>query len=89
MISDKGGIKIESDPKGSDGEVHLSVAFEKQPFVIKFTIQNTGPHMVNFINYTVLDRVRCFNLNDQRKVTKANPLLLCPGKETIICSLYL
>ncbi|XP_015251753.1 PREDICTED: putative helicase mov-10-B.1 [Cyprinodon variegatus] len=89
MISDKGGIKIESDPKGSDGEVHLSVAFEKQPFVIKFTIQNTGPHMVNFINYTVLDRVRCFNLNDQRKVTKANPLLLCPGESYDVSVCYI
>ncbi|XP_054906170.1 putative helicase mov-10-B.1 [Poeciliopsis prolifica] len=80
MMADKEGIQITSVPKGSDGVVHHTVAFEMQPFVVKFNILNNGENMIYFTNYTVLDRVRCCNLNDTRKVTKANPLPLCPGE---------
>lgn len=82
MMADKEGIQITSVPKGSDGVVHHTVAFEMQPFVVKFKILNNGANMVYFTKYTVLDRVRCYNLKDVRKVTKANPLPLCPGRKT-------
>lgn len=87
MTADKEGIKITSVPEGSDGMVHLTVAFEKQPFVITFRILNDGGNMVHFTHYLVLDRVHCYNLQDERKVTKASPLLLCPGEsyDVVVC----
>uniref|UniRef100_A0A3P9P4N1 RNA helicase n=1 Tax=Poecilia reticulata TaxID=8081 RepID=A0A3P9P4N1_POERE len=90
MMADKEGIQITSVPKGSDGVVHHTVAFEMQPFVIKFSILNNGANMVYFTKYTVLDRVRCYNLKDKRKVTKANPLPLCPGESyDVVLSYFL
>ncbi|XP_007546936.1 putative helicase mov-10-B.1 isoform X1 [Poecilia formosa] len=90
MMADREGIQITSVPKGSDGVVHHTVAFEMQPFVIKFSILNNGSGMVYFTKYTVLDRVRCYNLKDVRKVTKANPLPLCPGESyDVVLSYFL
>ncbi|KAM4583240.1 putative helicase mov-10-B.1 isoform 3-T3 [Fundulus diaphanus] len=89
VTDDKEGIEITSKPEGSDGKVHLVVAFEKQPFVVSFNILNNGANDVHFINYTVLDRVRCYNLQDERKVTKANPLLLLPGESYNVAVSYI
>ncbi|KAM4741443.1 putative helicase mov-10-B.1 isoform 2-T3 [Anableps anableps] len=89
MIADKEGIKITSVPEGSDGTVHLTVALEMQPFVIKVKILNDGTNVVHFTNYTVLDRVHCYNLKDLRKVKKANPLLLCPGESYDVALHYI
>uniref|UniRef100_A0A3P9P524 RNA helicase n=1 Tax=Poecilia reticulata TaxID=8081 RepID=A0A3P9P524_POERE len=53
-------------------------------------ILNNGANMVYFTKYTVLDRVRCYNLKDKRKVTKANPLPLCPGESyDVVLSYFL
>ncbi|MED6239493.1 hypothetical protein ATANTOWER_007135 [Ataeniobius toweri] len=89
MTADKEGIKITSKPVGSDGKVHLTVDFEKQKFVITFNILNKGTNFVNFTNYTVLDRVRCYNLKDERKVTKVSPLLLCPDDRYEVTVTYM
>ncbi|XP_043977046.1 putative helicase mov-10-B.1 isoform X1 [Gambusia affinis] len=90
MMADKEGIQITSVPKGSDGVVHHTVPFEMQPFVVKFNVLNNGANMVYFTKYTVLDRVRCYNLKDVRKVTKANPLPLCPGESyDVVLSYFL
>ncbi|XP_017264229.1 putative helicase mov-10-B.1 [Kryptolebias marmoratus] len=80
MFADKEGIVITSDPESSDGKVQFTKAVQKRPFVVTFHINNAGPNYINFTNYTVLDRIRCFTLEDERRVTKACPLLLCPGE---------
>uniref|UniRef100_A0A8C6KW45 RNA helicase n=1 Tax=Nothobranchius furzeri TaxID=105023 RepID=A0A8C6KW45_NOTFU len=79
MTADKEGIVITSDPEAVDGKVHVSVTLQ-QPFVVTFHIENKGTDFIHFTNYTVLDRIRIFTFKDERRVTKASPLFLCPGE---------
>ncbi|XP_013864094.1 putative helicase mov-10-B.1 [Austrofundulus limnaeus] len=80
MSADKKGIVITSDPELRDGKVQFTVDVQKESFVVKFHVVNKGPNYIYFTNYTVLDRVRCFTLEAERKVTKASSLLLCPDE---------
>uniref|UniRef100_A0A672JMP8 RNA helicase n=1 Tax=Salarias fasciatus TaxID=181472 RepID=A0A672JMP8_SALFA len=80
LTADKGGIEITSDPVGTDGKVHFTVAALRELFVVRFHIVNKGSNSVHFTFYTALHRIRCFTLEDERKVTRACPLFLCPGE---------
>uniref|UniRef100_A0A1A7WDM5 RNA helicase n=2 Tax=Iconisemion striatum TaxID=60296 RepID=A0A1A7WDM5_9TELE len=81
MTADKKGIVITSDPETSDGKVHFSVTHQQQQScVVTFHIENKGTDYINFTNYTVLDRICFFSLKDERRVTKASPVFLCPGE---------
>ncbi|XP_077581896.1 putative helicase mov-10-B.1 [Stigmatopora nigra] len=77
LVSDKNGITINSDKEFKDGSVWLEV--ETEQFTVTLDVKNTGTHPVDFMYYAALNKLRCFTLNDERKVTRKNPLLLKPG----------
>uniref|UniRef100_A0A3Q3VUE4 RNA helicase n=1 Tax=Mola mola TaxID=94237 RepID=A0A3Q3VUE4_MOLML len=80
LTADKGGIMITSDPGETNGKVQFTVDCLKELFVVRFHITNKGPDCVHFTYYTALHRIRCFTLQDERRVTRACPLFLCPGE---------
>uniref|UniRef100_A0A8C7D8R6 RNA helicase n=1 Tax=Oncorhynchus kisutch TaxID=8019 RepID=A0A8C7D8R6_ONCKI len=75
-----GGIEITSDPEMTNGKVTFSVERLQETFAVKFYISNNGASCVYFTYYTALHRIRCFTLMDERRVTRACPLFLCPGE---------
>ncbi|XP_074537209.1 putative helicase mov-10-B.2 [Halichoeres trimaculatus] len=80
LTSDKGGIEITSDPAASGGKVKFTVERLNELFIIKFNILNKGTNCINFTYYTALHKFHCFTLKDERNVTRACPLFLCPGE---------
>lgn len=82
LTADKGGIEITSDPAASRGKVHLTVDCLRELFILRFHIVNKGTNCVHFTYYTALHKMRCFTLEDERRVTRACPLFLCPGETT-------
>lgn len=80
LIADKGGVQITSEPAASGGKVQFSVDRLRELFIVKFHIVNKGTNCVHFTYYTALHRIRCFTLEDERRVTRACPLFLCPGE---------
>ncbi|XP_061074539.1 putative helicase mov-10-B.1 isoform X2 [Conger conger] len=79
FIADKQGVVITSDHKTADGRISFVVERLQEAHVVKMYIQNTGPGALNFTYYTALHRIRCFSLADEKRVTRACPLLLAPG----------
>lgn len=84
LIADKGGIEITSDPVPSGGKVQVTVECLRELFVVKFHIVNKGTNCIHFTFYTALHRIRCFTLEDERRVTRACPLFLCPGEMSFV-----
>lgn len=83
LTADKGGIEITSDPVASGGgKVQFTVGRLREPFLLRFHILNKGPDSVHFTSYTALHKIRCFTLEDERRVNRAAPLFLCPGETT-------
>uniref|UniRef100_A0AAQ5Z016 RNA helicase n=1 Tax=Amphiprion ocellaris TaxID=80972 RepID=A0AAQ5Z016_AMPOC len=80
LVADKGGIKITSDPAAIGGKVTFTVARLREQFVVRFHILNQGTNCLHFTYYTALHRIRCFTLQDERRVTRACPLFLCAGE---------
>ncbi|XP_044207550.1 putative helicase mov-10-B.1 isoform X2 [Thunnus albacares] len=78
FISDKRGVRITSDPQFEDGKLCLCVE-NTYEYVVNLTVENTGTEPVFFTYYTPLHWLKYFTLNDERKVTKTNPLTLNPG----------
>ncbi|XP_042264553.1 uncharacterized protein LOC121895458 [Thunnus maccoyii] len=78
LISDKRGIRITSDHVFKDGTLYLRVESASE-YVVNLTVENMGRKPVYFTYYTPLRWLRFFTLNDERKVTKTNPLTLNPG----------
>uniref|UniRef100_A0A8C4I5Q8 RNA helicase n=1 Tax=Dicentrarchus labrax TaxID=13489 RepID=A0A8C4I5Q8_DICLA len=83
------GIEITSDPVASGGKVQFTVDRLREPFILKFQILNNGTNCVHFTYYTALHKMRCFTLEDQRNVTRANPLFLCPGESYEVMVRYM
>uniref|UniRef100_A0AAQ5Y6T4 RNA helicase n=1 Tax=Amphiprion ocellaris TaxID=80972 RepID=A0AAQ5Y6T4_AMPOC len=71
LVADKGGIKITSDPAAIGGKVTFTVARLREQFVVRFHILNQGTNCLHFTYYTALHRIRCFTLQDERRVTRA------------------
>lgn len=88
LTADKGGIEITSDPATSAGKIQFTVEHLRELFVVKFSIFNKGPNSVHFTYYTALHRIRCFSLEDERRVTRVSPLFLCPGESYEVKVLY-
>lgn len=88
MTADKGGIEITSDPVASGGKVQFTVDHLKELFILKFHIMNKGTNCIHFTYYTALHKIRCFTLEDERRVTRACPLFLCPGEKTSTYPLF-
>uniref|UniRef100_A0A8B9H6G8 RNA helicase n=1 Tax=Astyanax mexicanus TaxID=7994 RepID=A0A8B9H6G8_ASTMX len=84
LISDKGSIKITSDPESTNGKVVLNIDLVDRVYVVKFHIENVGQNCIYFSFYTALHRMRCFTLVDERRVTRVCPLLLCPGESYVV-----
>ncbi len=83
LTADKGGIEITSDPAASgSGKVQFIVDRLRELFILRFHIVNKGPNCIHFTYYTALHKIRCFILEDERRVTRACPLFLCPGETT-------
>uniref|UniRef100_A0A665TPU4 RNA helicase n=1 Tax=Echeneis naucrates TaxID=173247 RepID=A0A665TPU4_ECHNA len=80
LTADKGGIEITTDPVSMGGKVQFTVDRLRELFVIRFHIVNKGTDCIHFTYYTALHRIRCFTLEDDRRVTRACPLFLCPGE---------
>lgn len=80
LTADKGGIEITSDPGASGGKVQFTVDRLRELFILRFHIVNKGTNCVHFTYYTALHKIRCFTLEDERRVTRACPLFLCPGE---------
>uniref|UniRef100_A0AAY4D238 RNA helicase n=1 Tax=Denticeps clupeoides TaxID=299321 RepID=A0AAY4D238_9TELE len=80
LISNKGGIEIACDQKEFNGKVKFVIEDIKTLFVVKFSILNTAEGSVMFTYYTALHRFSCFNLVDEKRVTRTSPLLLGPGE---------
>lgn len=59
--------------------VLFSVERLKEVFIVRFHIANKGSSCVYFTYYTALHKIRCFTLEDDHRLTRVNPLLLCPG----------
>ncbi|XP_067448390.1 putative helicase mov-10-B.2 [Thunnus thynnus] len=78
FISDKRGVSITSDRQFEDGKLCLCVE-NTYEYVVNLTVENTGTEPVYFTYYTPLHWLKYFTLNDERKVTKTNPLTLNPG----------
>ncbi|CAK6951504.1 putative helicase mov-10-B.1 [Scomber scombrus] len=78
FISDKHGVSIRSDHQFEDGKLCLCVETTSE-YVVNLTVENTGTKPVHFTYYTPLHWLRYFSLNDERRVTKTNPLTLNPG----------
>ncbi|XP_070758397.1 putative helicase mov-10-B.1 [Enoplosus armatus] len=89
LTADKGGIEITSDPVGSGGKVQFTVDRLKEFFILKFHILNKGTNCVHFTFYTALHKMRCFTLEDERRVTRACPLFLCPGESYEVVVRYM
>lgn len=83
LIADKRGIEITSTPKSEGGKVLFSVERLKEMFIVCFHIANKGSSCVYFTYYTALHKIRCFTLEDDHKLTRANPLPLWPGTAAI------
>ncbi|KAG7477792.1 hypothetical protein MATL_G00073410 [Megalops atlanticus] len=79
FISDKEGIVITSDHETVDGRIRFTAERLEEAYVVRLRIQNTGPSALHFTYYTALHRIRCFTLVDEKRVTRACPLLLSPG----------
>uniref|UniRef100_A0AAX7VWM2 RNA helicase n=1 Tax=Astatotilapia calliptera TaxID=8154 RepID=A0AAX7VWM2_ASTCA len=62
------------------GKVQFAVDRLREPFVVRFHIVNKGTDNIHLTYYTALHRIRCFTLEDKRRVTRASPLFLCPGE---------
>uniref|UniRef100_A0A671X321 RNA helicase n=1 Tax=Sparus aurata TaxID=8175 RepID=A0A671X321_SPAAU len=77
FISDKNGIRIDSDQHFENGKLSL---FVEECEVLMFPVENTGTEPVYFTYYTPLHFLKYFSLHDERKVTKTNPLCLKPGE---------
>uniref|UniRef100_A0A8D0DC94 RNA helicase n=1 Tax=Sander lucioperca TaxID=283035 RepID=A0A8D0DC94_SANLU len=80
LTADKGGIEITSDPAASGRKVQFTVDRLKELFILRFHIVNKGTNCIHFTYYTALHKIRCFTLEDERRVTRACPLFLCPGE---------
>ncbi|XP_053171020.1 putative helicase mov-10-B.1 isoform X1 [Scomber japonicus] len=80
LTADKGGIEITSDPVASSGKVQFTVDRLKELFTVRFNIANKGNNSIHFTYYTALHKIRCFTLEDERRVTRVCPLFLCPGE---------
>ncbi|XP_068450132.1 putative helicase mov-10-B.1 [Clinocottus analis] len=80
LTADKWGVAITSDPAASGGKVHLTVDRLRESFVLTFHILNKGTSSIHFTFYTALHKIRCFTLEDERRVNRASPLFLCPGE---------
>ncbi|XP_070766164.1 putative helicase mov-10-B.2 [Enoplosus armatus] len=77
FILDKHGISINSDRPFENGKLCLHV--DECECIVNLRVENTGTEPVYFTYYTPLHWLRYFNLKDEHKVTKANPLHLQPG----------
>ena len=53
-----------------------------QVYVVSLFVENKGSGPVHFTYYSALHWMNCFILEDEHKVTRANPLQLLPGKST-------
>lgn len=84
MTADKGNIEITSDPESVDGKVLFTVERLKEVFIVRFRITNNGPGYVYFTHYTALHKIRCFTLEDDRRLTRVSPLLLCPSMTAFV-----
>ncbi|XP_059186180.1 putative helicase mov-10-B.2 [Centropristis striata] len=80
LTADKGGVEITSDPVASGGKVQFTVDRLREVFIVRFHIVNKGTNCIHFTYYTALHKIRCFTLEDERRVTRACPLFLCPGE---------
>ncbi|KAJ8260425.1 hypothetical protein GJAV_G00181950 [Gymnothorax javanicus] len=80
FIEDKEGVVITSDHEMEDGRIRFSVEQLQEVYAVKMFIRNTGTAALNFTYYTALHRIRCFSLADEKRVTRACPLLLSPGE---------
>uniref|UniRef100_A0A7N9ANR7 RNA helicase n=1 Tax=Mastacembelus armatus TaxID=205130 RepID=A0A7N9ANR7_9TELE len=76
LIADKGGIEITSDPVASSGKVQFTVGRLRELFIVRFHISNKGTNCIHFTYYTALHKIRCFTLEDQRRVTRAYSCML-------------
>lgn len=83
LIADKGGIEISSNPESVGGKVVFCVEQLRDVFIVRFHIANKGLSCVYFTYYTALHKIRCFTLEDDHRLTRVNPLLLCPGTTAI------
>ncbi|KAL6112550.1 mov10 [Pungitius sinensis] len=80
LTADKGGVEITSDPVASGGKVQFTVDHLRELFLVRFHILNRGPSSVHFTFYAALHKIRCFTLEDERRVNRASPLFLCAGE---------
>uniref|UniRef100_A0A4W6DCH9 Uncharacterized protein n=1 Tax=Lates calcarifer TaxID=8187 RepID=A0A4W6DCH9_LATCA len=80
FISDKHGISItsNSDQHFQNGTLKLCVEGTYE-YTVSLNVKNTGTAPVYFTYYTPLQWLKYLNLQDEHKVTKANPLTLNPG----------
>ncbi|XP_061113551.1 putative helicase mov-10-B.2 [Conger conger] len=84
FISDKCGITITSDHDGRGdaeaGKTKFDVERSREAYMVTLCIENTGSDPVYFCYYAALHWLRCYSLHDEERVTRANPLLLTPGR---------
>ncbi|XP_041811417.1 putative helicase mov-10-B.2 [Chelmon rostratus] len=89
LTADKGGIEITSDPVADGGKVQFTVDRLRELVIVRFHIVNKGKNCIHFTYYTALHKIRCFTLEDERRVSRACPLFLCPGESYEVVVRYM
>ncbi|XP_029007903.1 putative helicase mov-10-B.1 isoform X2 [Betta splendens] len=79
LTANRWGIEITTVPLSVRGKVEFLVEHLKE-YIVRFTILNKATHCTHFTHYTALHKLRCFTLEDERRVTRASPIFLCPGE---------
>ncbi|XP_062396748.1 putative helicase mov-10-B.1 [Sardina pilchardus] len=80
FTAERGGVRISSAHQQGEGRVCVSVAGAEESEV-QLCVENTGDAAVIFCYYSLLHWVACFSLEDQHRVTRAQPLHLPPGEQ--------
>ncbi|CAB1461141.1 unnamed protein product [Pleuronectes platessa] len=88
LMADKKGIEITSNPVSTEGKVQHIVESLRKTFLIKFHIENKGQYAINLTYYTALLRIRCFTLEDEKRVSRASPICLNPGESYEVVARY-
>uniref|UniRef100_A0A8C5DLP8 RNA helicase n=1 Tax=Gouania willdenowi TaxID=441366 RepID=A0A8C5DLP8_GOUWI len=89
LTADKGGVELTSEPVSSGGKLQFTVDRLRELFVVRFHILNNGKDCIYFTYYTALHKIRCFTLDDERRVTRASPVYLCPGESYQVVVRYM
>ncbi|XP_076845743.1 putative helicase mov-10-B.2 [Brachyhypopomus gauderio] len=78
FMSDKNGVRVSSELEMVDGKLCFHVD-QAEACRWSLFVENKGTSILEFTYYSPLHWINCFKFEDSCKVTRNNPLRLCPG----------